>query len=233
MQSSFETLDNDASGDLLGFKAVKAAIDRLFTLAMTIRHEARLNHTMRHGTNTQQEALMYCLLIKARYPNIRNSLCNQLGTSIYIRGQSLLYLKAHNQKLAFKRHDQNRVQDAADKGPILENSDNGSYHCIDSQAVDRQPLALTPGTPLSVLDNSVVSRIAKGNDPPESSVDRGWAIWDGQEDNFYYPPKPEKTNDERYLTCNLCANLLEESGLTQEAWEYAINFSFPCKNCED
>lgn len=187
---------------------------------------------MQDETNNQQAALMSCLLIKARYPKARESLCNQLGASIYIRGKSMLYLKVQNQKLAFKRHYQNRVQNAAEKGPTLENTDQGSDHCIDCQAVDQQPLALAPGTPLSVFDHSVVSRIAKENKPSESSANRGWAACDGQEDSFYYPPKPEKTNDERYLTCTLCASLLEESGLTQETWEYAIDFSFRIENRE-
>ncbi|EWZ79105.1 hypothetical protein FOWG_16689 [Fusarium oxysporum f. sp. lycopersici MN25] len=67
------------------------------------------------------------------------------------------------------------------------------------------------------------SRIAKDNKPLESSVNDDWAMCDDREDSFYYPLKPEKTNDYRYLSCTLCGNLLEESGLTREAWEAHVD----------
>lgn len=192
----------------------------------------RRSHIKRHGTDNQHPALLYYSLIKTTYPNVRSSLCNQLGASIYIRGQSLLYLKVHSQKLAFERHDQNRVQDAADKSPALKGTGQGSDHCMNCQSVDQVPLALVSGIVQSGFDHSMFSRIAKDNKPLESSVNDDWAMSDDREDSFYYPLKPEKTNDHRYLSCTLCGNLLEESGLTPEAWEYVVKFSVAYEYCE-
>jgi hypothetical protein len=63
-------------------------------------------------------------------------------------------------------------------------------------------------------------------------VNDDWVMCDDRENSFYYPLKPEKMNDYRYLSCILCGNLLEESGLTREAWEYVIKFSVAYKYCE-
>lgn len=117
----------------------------------------------------------------------------------------MLYLKGHSQKLAVERHDPNRVRDAADKGPALNSTDRGLDHYMNYQAADHLPLALIPGTVQSVFDHSIVSRIAQENNPLESSVNKDWAMCDNREDSFYYPLKPERTNDQGYPTAHYAA----------------------------
>lgn len=191
---------------------------------MAIRRSARRSHKLRHGTNDQQAELLCCLLVKARYPNARQSLCNQLGASIYLRGTSLLYLKLHNEKLASERDDQTCARDVIDEDLHLGNNNQESEGCTGRQAINEYPFGpLGPVTIPSTLNPSMVSRIAKTkNNPSSSIVSRGWTVRKAQDDSFYYPPKPKMANHKRYQSCNLCADPLEQSDLTQDVWEYVL-----------
>ena len=208
----------------VGFNAAGSTIDRLLILAVAIRRSARRIHTLRQGPNDQQVEFHCYLVVKARYPNARKSLHNQLGASIYVRGTSLLYLKTHNEKLASKRGDQSGIQDATNEDSAPENNSQNPNNWVDRPITDKKPRVSGPETLPSALSPTVLSRLPKTKNKPSGSiVSRGRTVRDGQSENFYYPPMPE--NDKRYQPCNLCADPLEVANLTRKSWECVFPFS--------
>lgn len=207
----------------VGLNAAGSAIDRLLILAVAIRRSARRNHTLRQGPKDQQAEFHCYLVVKARYPNARKSLHNQLGASIYVRGTSLLYLKTHNEKLALRRDDQRGIQDATDEDSAPENNSQKPNNWVDRPTADKKPRVSGPETRASDFSSTVYYRAPRTNNKPSRSIrSRGRTVHDGQGDNFYYPPMPE--NDKKYQRCNLCADPLEPANLTQKSWEYVLPF---------
>jgi hypothetical protein len=214
--------DEEISETSPGLPAVEAAIDRLLILSVNIRRSARRTHRLRQGTRDAQDESLCRLLVQTRYPHARNSLCNQLGASIYVRGRSLQYLQEHNKKLAYQRENQDDSEEPTndEDGPKEEVS--APVVSIEDVASKKQKAIQGPETLPSVVSPSAIVRLNRTKRNPSSTIiSRGSAVRDGQGNEYDYPPQPKQKDGKRYQSCTICATPLEVQTLTKHAWKYA------------
>lgn len=190
---------------------------------MAIRRSARQTHKLRDRASNEQAELLCCLLVQSRFPHASKSLCSQLGSSIYIRGTSLQYIQMHNEKLAHQRDNPDGSKNDATFEDKAGNGAQGlemGHLTPDSTSAGWQTIT-TPDTLPSVLSPSAVIRFNNTRRKPSGSItSKGSMVQNGQGDPFYYPPKPWREDDKRYLSCTMCADPLEKLTLTEDAWKY-------------
>ncbi|KAH7133080.1 hypothetical protein B0J13DRAFT_450677, partial [Dactylonectria estremocensis] len=221
---SQEDFQDDSLEEMPGLNAAEAAIDRLLILAVAIRRSARRTHKLRDGTDGEQAGMLCCLLMQSRYPNARKSLCNQLGRSIHTRGTSLLYLKIHNQKLAFERQEESSTNDRENNNVTLDKEKQERQSDVDRPVIRTHVRGAGPDTLPSELSPSLVSRFVKAKNKPSGSLrSGGWTVQDDQPEQLYYPSMPEILHGKKYRICDLCGDPLEEHGLTTETWKAHVD----------
>ena len=205
-----------------GLPAVEAAIDRLLIIAINIRRSARRTHRLRQGTRDAQDESLCRLLVQARYPHSRKSLCNQLGTSIYVRGRSLQYLQEHNKKLAYRREDEIDPEQPETEETGLKADVEGPVVPAKSTDLKKPRVVQGPDTSPSTISPSVIARLHRTKKSPSSSIiSKGLSVRNRQGNEYYYPPQPKQEDGRRYQSCTVCATPLDVLALTEQAWKYA------------
>lgn len=201
-----------------GIPAIRAAMDRLFILAINLRRPTCRKYRLAQEPADEQAERLASLLVKRRYPNARKSLCNQLGASINIRGKSLLYLKKHNRNLASFRSGEY----VAEEPTYLDGGykDELSVPTMSGRR-KRQKVMKQPETLASSLSPSMRHRVLQeSRNPPSSIISRGSVI---QSNEYDYPPQPEQKEGASYQSCILCDAPLNPKSLTPRAWRIHVD----------
>lgn len=213
-----QNVQTDTNPDAPGLNAVKAAIDRLFVLAVDIRRSARESHQIRPGAwNKQNESL--CALLRIRHPCTPPSLLGQLAASIHTRGASLWYLQRHNEKLAVDRNSPQQCLQSSPRATDLQASDpgmlDGPLHTL---ACRRHTDTIsTADTMHSAFSQAKFNRYQARKKRSDSiisrgSVHQGWTAADEDQ----YPPIPSEGEK-----CTICGDPLGSSRMTEQDWKYA------------
>ena len=210
---------NDGVEDAPGLTAAEAAINRLLVQAVAIRRSARRINRLRPGACDGQAEVFCSLLIQRQYPNARKSLCDQVAASIHTRGTSLQYLQLHNEKLSYQRDRYDAVeedQESVFAAPVL---------ALAADPAPARKITPPPETLPSLVSPSAIHRFIQPKRKPTSSIiSRGTVIKDERGDDFCYPPLPKPQAGKKYRCCTICADPLDSSILTEEAWRYVSGF---------
>ncbi|KAK5996024.1 hypothetical protein PT974_04447 [Cladobotryum mycophilum] len=205
----------------VGLPAVESAITKLFTLAVSIRRAGRKSHKLSQRGKDKSFESNCSLLLQIRYPNARQSLRNQLMSSISARGMSLHYLQQHNRKIA---RDADNAHNGTEENEEIRTKDDGSQ----AQAkADNQPAQTEIETLASEVSRSVVSKnreVAKRNFRPSSSIiSHGSTVRDASGSELPYPPIPRPNTQQKYCSCTICSEPFEMTVLTEEKWKAHVD----------
>ncbi|KAF5257316.1 hypothetical protein FOXYS1_12168 [Fusarium oxysporum] len=200
----------------LGTSAVKSSIERLFILAVAIRRSARQTHDVRQKTYGGGNGDSSCLLLlKARYPNARKSLLDQLAQSVHARGVYLQYLQSHNRKLAHQREPSNKARE----DPLEEKSQQLGEDLIPAKPVMRNPETDLETTPSMLSPTTVIRQHMRSVKPSRSLLSTGSTVKDMEGDELPYPPMPKRDTRTGRATCTICSEPMDISALTEEKWK--------------
>ncbi|KAE8380327.1 hypothetical protein BDV26DRAFT_257809 [Aspergillus bertholletiae] len=210
---------------LRGLDATEAAIERLVILGVQIRRGAR--RVNKGDTSTEQSAAgpLCSSLIRHRYPYARQSLCNQLGTSIHARGISIQYIQKHNQKLAYKRPSHSNSVTEEEEVYSRRNGLVGSKGPTNTgTAANRAQLHPVPETFPSAISPSAALRLRNPKPRPFGTlVSKGHTVHNPGDDHLHYPSVPRRQKMEKYIPCTICSEPLEVSELTENTWKSHVD----------
>lgn len=222
-----------------GISAVRAAIDRLFVLAVTIRRSTTRTHHLKEGTFYGEAESGCNFVVQRRYPHAKKSLCNQLGASIYTRGLSLQYMQqvmqSHSKQLAQKRANEKYIKSSAASKKLprkrasekdikssaaiepQQPKDNGRPAFVSSKESSKLPslpliggLPLKEGLPLKgKTDLSLRGRKVNFVNADVIGSERPLRV---------LPTMPKQQGTEPYVPCILCPEPLKFASLDSGTW---------------
>lgn len=201
-----------------GLEAAGTAINQLIVLGASIRRSGRQGHRPRYPVHSGgYEQSLCCLLVSRKFPHARQALCDQIGTSIHVRGSSMQYLKRHNEKLAYERKDL-LDPDASVQGGANDKSGTTDFPSIISH--DRGNSEHHASTAVDTVPSHVVrNNISRSKKPSGSIISRGSTVQENQDTSFYYPPRPRPKSGEKYISCSICSEPLKSSKLSEDSWK--------------
>ncbi|KAL5358300.1 hypothetical protein BJX96DRAFT_163655 [Aspergillus floccosus] len=203
-----------------GLSAATAAIDRLIVLGASIRRSGRQSHQSRVlAASGGQEDSLCRLLVRRRFPHAQKSLCDQIGTSIHIRGTLLQYLSKRNGKLAYQRDVSHDPAATIRGGEVGEMRDQETKVFHETNHGNQQEYTIVETLPSRVSP----SKVSRSKRPTASIIRRGFTVQEAQETTSYYPPKPHPRPGENNITCTICSEPLEENELTEESWRAHVD----------
>ncbi|EGP87513.1 uncharacterized protein MYCGRDRAFT_93367 [Zymoseptoria tritici IPO323] len=118
-----ESLDQESldcqSGCMLGkpWDELTSVIGELVSLTRTVRKASILNRSTPVPAHYQRNDSVFfehtcCLLVRARFPDARSTLTDQLGKSIAVRRNRLLYRRDHEKKMQQTDHERLETSEA-------------------------------------------------------------------------------------------------------------------------
>ncbi|KAE8447646.1 hypothetical protein EG329_010617 [Mollisiaceae sp. DMI_Dod_QoI] len=211
-----ELVVSEKPSALLGLNAVETALGRLHSIAIAIRRSAARSHQQKLSSDAlgKDDGLCYLTFVKRRFPNARDSLVDQVATSIHFRGRSMFYQQRHNRKIAAKRG-----QKEIDLLPNIEApSEIGQPEIATTFSEPTSSNPLMSETNVSVIDRQDLLNRIRNVKPSNSIISRGSSVREGQDERFDYPRVPSTKQNSSGALCPLCSEPLESSSLTLKGW---------------
>ena len=209
---------------------IEATIDRLQKLAIIIRKSSTESRRVRAATLIQGDADNFeefaLRMVKHRYKDADEMLCEQLSASIALRRRHFIYNQRHQQKLEYKR--QNHVPEAR-QAPII-----CSRTAFTSQGPPRlwtflkgAPQLIIPHhappsqTNASILDSKKARNFFSCDYKPDiSTISAGVTI---QDKSVEYPLAPMLKKGQKECICPYCSELLPASKLGSRSWRRHVD----------
>ncbi|KAF4984122.1 hypothetical protein FZEAL_615 [Fusarium zealandicum] len=206
----------------LGTSTVKSTLERLFTLAISIRRSSRQSHAARQPNESGTSASSCLRLLEMRYPNARKSLLDQLARSVHSRGVSLQHTQSHNEKLAQQRKPLiNMYQDAIEEEALEPKENFAPVPCRNRHLVTDADTAPSRISPSTIIRQHKVGM--GGAKPSRSIISTGSTVRDLGDDELPYPPVPKRDTETGIFVCMICYEPLGSSPVTGKAWKKHVD----------
>lgn len=208
---------------LLGLYAVEEAVKRLHSLSMAIRRIAARGWQQRSPFNSlnQDDGRCYRDFVRFKFPNAKQSLIDQLGQSIYVRGRSMFGQQQHGGKVTKKRR---RNSSPAQMMEIFaQPSENAGLTMLTTSlpTPGNQPIVMSE-TNYSNIDKQEFANRVNMSKPSYSHISRNSSIRERENERFSYPKMPNPKKGQLNALCPICFERLEFATLTRSVWKYVM-----------
>jgi nucleoside phosphorylase len=211
-------------------QAAGASIDRLHILANIIRKSSAQSRNLRArafaGEEDEENFEQFALLmVKYRFKEASESLCEQLAMSMAMRRKQFVYKLKHQNKLAFQVKKTNVRRPAIAYGE--RNTERHSEQPVPTLSVSLQEQEvndasetriknLAPSqTNASTLDSKLFRQMLRDSKPPPSTASAGTSIHDVKLD---YPPPPITRESQKECICPYCCEILPTAKVKTDRW---------------
>ncbi|KAH0490783.1 hypothetical protein TgHK011_002235 [Trichoderma gracile] len=203
----------------VGLAAVEEALKRLHTLGMLIQKTA--SKDKQQWPSDQSHC--YEVFVKYKFPKAKQSLVDQIGNSLYVRGTSMFYRQQHNRQLAAKGllHDSSQMRenvalssdseesDAPDKAQTSEDDTESQTDPSKTLFDETRSLEESPG-----VKRRLISSDSSDAGDSSSNGDSGDFEGSASDESFVYIKGSDVEDGQQDASCPVCC---EPVGLSQSS----------------
>ncbi|KAL4862580.1 hypothetical protein BDV12DRAFT_41942 [Aspergillus spectabilis] len=210
-------------------QAVSESLDRLQRLAVIIRKSSAQSRNVRTRAFAEEEdeenfEQFAWLMVKHRFKEASESLCEQLANSIAMRRRAFVYKAKHQKKLAFRATTTNVRQSViayGSRSTEYQHEPSSPMPPLSSQvplndAPERRTINPAPSrTNASTLDTTLFRHLLRDYKPPSSLVSKVTSFQDMKLD---YPPPPIVREGQKGCICPYCCEILPAVKVNNDRW---------------
>ncbi|KAK6538432.1 hypothetical protein TWF694_010017 [Orbilia ellipsospora] len=223
---------DDGSWHLLNeaIEFASASIDRLQTIAVTIRKSSTQSRNTRAAASSNEDDENFeafaLSIIKHRFKEANGSLCEQLAAWLSLRRRHFIYISKHQTKLARNPFTESKKFEVEYSSPRSKLSDLNPEKINSEQAKTKKPnmpkdipskpaLDAPSRTNASTVNTKAFREHIRRNKSAPSIISTGTFIPDA---GLEYPPPPTFGQRERECTCPYCCELLPTAKVKNDRW---------------